>query len=368
MSSFSGGWLSCHLGSLPHTNVHAAWDAVLKHFAAIPAWPQLPRRAYVENMYVQFSEHFPGITLGEEHMYVDRRQNLDAGLERLYLAYLEDDLSYGQISPQYAVGLEMLRQGQVSIPTSAVAIKGQITGPISWGLTVVDQNRRPLLYDEVLADAVGKHLRLKAAWQERELAKLLPRTVILIDEPYMASFGSAFVSLSREQVIGLLEEVFAGLRGLKGVHCCGNTDWSILLSTSLDILSLDTYDYAESLALYPDDVKRFLERGGIISWGIVPTGSAAEGETVDSLVQRLHDAMQPLVDKGVPQEALLSQGMVTPSCGLGSVSPELAMRVMDLCKGVSAEMRHRYVPAGAPSGAVRAGDPEESGDDEAGGA
>jgi hypothetical protein len=342
MSAFTGDWLPFHLGSLPHTNVRAAWDDVLQHYGAIPAWPQLPHRAYLENMYVQFSERFPGITLRDERMYVDRRQDLDEGLEQLYLAYLEDDLTYGQISPQYALALAMLRQGEVDLAADAVAIKGQVTGPISWGLTVVDQNQRPILYDEVLADAVGKHLRIKAAWQERELARFAPRTIMMIDEPYMASFGSAFVALSREQVIGLLEEVFAGLRGIKGVHCCGNTDWSILLNTSLDILSLDAYDYAEPLALYPDDVKRFLSRGGIIAWGIVPTGGTIEGETVASLVQRLHEAIQLLVSKGVPEDALLSQGMVTASCGLGSLSVDMATRVMDLCSSVSAEMRQRY--------------------------
>ena len=140
--------------------------------------------------------------------------------------------------------------------------------------------------------------------------------------------------------------MFAGLRGLKGVHCCGNTDWSILLNTSLDILSIDAYDYAENLALYPEDVQRFLARGGIIAWGIVPTGNTAESETVESLVQRLHAAIQLLVNKGVSEDALLSQGMVTASCGLGSLSVELATRVMDLCSSVSAEMRQRYARAG----------------------
>jgi len=275
-------------------------------------------------------------------------------LEQLYLAYLEDDLGYGSTSAAYAAGLDLLRQGRAPLASPPLILKGQVTGPISWGLTIVDQNQRPILYDEVLADAVGKHLRLKAAWQEQELAKIAPQTIMFVDEPYMASFGSAFVSLGREQVIGLLEEVFAGLRGLKGVHCCGNTDWSLLLNTSTDILSLDAYDYAETLALYPQDVTRFLDRGGVIAWGIAPAGSAAESETVESLVQRLHEAMERLVNKGVPREALLRAGMITPSCGTGSLTPALAERVFDLAAGVSAEMRHRYVDSAstAPAGSV----------------
>jgi methionine synthase II (cobalamin-independent) len=349
MSTFQGDWLPFAMGSLPYTDVNVAWKSVLQRFPNIPAWPQMPRRSFLENMYVQYSERFPGIRLEGERIYVDRRADFEADLERLYLAYLENDLYYGQISADYAMGLEALRRGDIQWPHPPLVLKGQVTGPVSWGLMIVDQNQRPILYDEVLADAVAKHLSMKAIWQEAELAQLVPRTLMMIDEPYMASFGSAFVALSREQVVGLLNEVMSGLHGLKGVHCCGNTDWSILLGTTVDILSLDAYEYAETLALYPEDVSRFLARGGIIAWGIVPAGYTVESETVESLVIRLHEAMENLIRKGVSQDALLQAGMVTPSCGLGSLTPEVAEHVFQLTAGVSAEMRHRYIPSSGAS-------------------
>jgi len=349
MSSFQPGWLPFALGSVPHMDVSAAWSILLRCFPHIPSWPQLPRRTYLENMYIQFSERFPGIVLEDGRIFVDRTRDLDDDLERLYLAYLEDDLEYGHISAAHAACLETLRQGQISLPQPFVALKGQVTGPVSWGLTIVDQNKRPILYDEVLADAVGKHIRLKAAWQERELAKLAPTTIVFVDEPYMASFGSAFVSLGREQVIGLLEEVFAGLHGIKGVHCCGNTDWGLLLNTSVDILSLDAYDYSETLTLYPADVARFLNRGGIIAWGIVPADIAAKTETVEGLVARLDEALDRLVEKGVSRDALVQASMITPSCGLGSLPLDLAERILELTSGVSAALRRRYLPSGGPS-------------------
>jgi len=293
-------------------------------------------------MYAQFADGFPGVRFDGHHLRVDRSAGAAPLLEALYLAYLEDDPAYGRMDAQSAAGLEALRQGQVTLPPNVVALKGQITGPVSWGLTVVDQNQRPVLYDEVLAEAVGKHLRLKAAWQERELARLAPQTIMMIDEPYLASFGSASVTLSRGLVIGLIEEVFAGLKGLKGIHCRGNTDWSILLSTSLDILSIDAYEYAESLAPYAADVTRFLERGGMIAWGIAPTGACVDNETVASLVERLHAAFNLLVEKGVPLDRLLAAGFVTPACELGSQAPSLALRSMEMTYGVSLEMRRRY--------------------------
>jgi len=313
MESFQPGWLPFAVGSVPHVDGAAAWDLILRSFPSIPSWPQLPRRGYLENIYVQFSEGFPGITLEEEHIYVDRGADLESGLEQLYLAYFDNDVSQGHVSYDHAAGLGMLRQGEVVFPSPPVALKGQVTGPISWGLAVVDQNGRPIFYDEVLGEAVAKHLRLKAAWQERELAKFAPKTIMIIDEPYMASYGSTSVSLTRDQATDLLGEVLAGLEGIKGVHCCGNTDWSILFNSSVDIVSLDAYDYSEKLASYQEDIARFLARGGIIAWGIVPTSAIAETETVDSLVQRLHRTFDRLVNKGVSRDALLRAGMVTPS-------------------------------------------------------
>jgi methionine synthase II (cobalamin-independent) len=332
-----------NIGSLPHTSAQEASAVTRTCFRELPGWPQLPRRSFFENMYVQFSEGFPGLVLEEDRVYVDRTRDLSAELEQLYLAYLENDVDRYTFGPSYASALGEWSRGEFS---RCRAIKGQVTGPVSWGMTVVDQDRRPVLYDEVLADAVAKHLRLKAAWQERHLRRLHPTTIVFLDEPYMSAFGSAYVALTREQVVALMEEVLGGLEGLKGIHCCGNTDWSVVLSTSLDILSFDTYEYAESLSLYAEEVKEFLRRGGIITWGIVPReADSLAHETAETLVDRLLKAMNLLVDKGISLDDLLEAALISPCCGLGSLSVEDAERALKLTASVSEEMRRRYQPA-----------------------
>ena len=338
-------WLPIATGSVPLSDVAQAWAWTRKYLPQIPCWPQLPRRSYLENMYAQYAENFPGIVLDleAERLYVDMARDFDGDLEQLYVAYLQNDLEFGAMGPDYAVGLHYLLNTPGLLQPTPVALKGQVTGPISWGLVVVDQNRRPLLYDEIMADGIAKHLRLKAAWQEQQLKALSPQTIMFVDEPYMSTFGSGFISLSREQVLTLLREVFAGIQGWKGVHCCANTDWSVLLDTPLDILSFDAYEYAESLALYPEAVATFLERGGVIAWGIVPASPLVEGETATGLVDRLHKAMDLLVQKGVSRDKLLAAGLVMPSCGTGSLDVETAERVLELTAAVSAEMRARYV-------------------------
>jgi hypothetical protein len=338
MSEFKAELRSLSAGSLPYIEPAAACKLVL-HTLDIPAWPQLPQRSFLENMYVQFSEQFPGTVVNKERIYVDRDRDLDPDLEQLYIAYLTNDLDYGAISADYAAGLHHflgMDLGQLPI------VKGQVTGPVSWGLMVADQARKPILYDDILAEAIAKHLCLKAAWMERELRKLSPQTIIFVDEPYMSSFGSAFISLSREQAETLMEEVFAGIAGLKGVHCCGNTDWSLLLSTSVDILNLDAYGYADALALYPDEVGAFLERGGIIAWGIVPASDQVYEETVDSLVDRFHEALGLLLDKGLHRDDLLASALIMPSCGCGSLAIETAERVFQLTDEVSKALQERH--------------------------
>ena len=331
-----------HLGSLPHTDPHRACQLVAASFPALAGWPQLPRRTFKENMYAQFGERFPGVVIDDERIWVDRTHDLSDGLERLYAAALEDDLAYGHTSPDYALGLHTFLEEAPSLAGHLTWVKGQVTGPISWGLTVVDRDRRPILYDEVLADALARHLRLKARWQERELRRLSERTLLSLDEPFMASFGSAYVALGREQAISLMEEVLSGIQGCKMVHCCGNTDWSLLLATSLDVLSLDAYGYAVHLSLYPEEIAAFLARGGILAWGIVPNTAAASGETVDSLTERLHEAMHLLVQKGIHLDDILQASLISPACGLGSLPEALAEHIFALTVGVSQAMQERY--------------------------
>ena len=229
------GFLPTIIGSMPHTDPQEACSQVLAYLRDIPAWPQLTRRSYTENMYVQFSQGFPGVVVKGDSIHVDRSQGVDGSLEKLYAAYLNDDVDQYAIDPDYAAGLYAL----LSVTgLSPLAVKGQVTGPVTWGLTVTDETRRAIIYDDVLGDAVPRFLRLKAGWQEKVLRELCPNTIIFVDEPYMASFGSVAVPLSKEKVISLLEEVFGGITGLKGVHCCGNTDWSVLLETSANIKAL----------------------------------------------------------------------------------------------------------------------------------
>ncbi|MBM3141635.1 MAG: methionine synthase [Chloroflexi bacterium] len=325
---------------MPQTDPKEACSLVAKYLPELPAWPQLPKRSRLENMYAQFSEGFPGLVLEGDKIHVERTAEFDSQLEQLYTASSEDKPHNYSISAEHAAGLHAFLALKEQHPKM---VKGQITGPITWGLCATDREQRGILYDDLLAETLAKFLRLKAMWQERFLRQVSPETVIFVDEPYLTSLGTAFVSIPNEQVTILLEEVFSGIKGLKGVHCCGSTDWSLLLKSSTDILSFDAYNYADSLSCYPAEVNAFLERGGSIAWGIVPNDEGAlAGESVASLYDRLGEAMAQFTRESIPFKQLVAQGLLTPSCTLASLSPEAAVRALELLAELSAKVRKKY--------------------------
>jgi methionine synthase II (cobalamin-independent) len=344
MSSIAFDCLPTIVGSMPHTDPVKACSLIARCLKDIPAWPQLPRRSFLENMYAQYSEGFPGVTIEGDHIHVDTDGDFQKPLEELYAAYLDDDFGRFPIGREYAAGLYAFLERSDLSPR---AIKGHVTGPLSWGLTVTDQDRRSILYHDVLGDAVPNLLKLKAAWMERELARVSRNTIIFLDEPMMASYGSIVAAgpfSNPEKIAGMIDEVFAGIRGLKGLHCCGNTDWSVLLRTKLDILNFDAYNYAESVSLYPDEIKRLLARGGCIAWGIVPNvAEAVGGETVASLRDRLEEAMAPFTRHGISFRELAARSLLTPSCTLASLTEDGAERALELLTGLSEEMRRKYI-------------------------
>jgi methionine synthase II (cobalamin-independent) len=312
----------------------------MKYLPDIPAWPQLPRRSPEENMVIQFSEGFPGIVIKGGKIRIEPSANFESELEQIYIDCEQDNAHKYGISTEYAAGLYAF----LSKATGSRIVKGQVTGPVTWGLAVIRQDGLGILYDDTLAETAAKFLRLKVSWQENILREISSNTIIFVDEPYLVSLGSVFTPIPEEKVPVLLGEVFKGIKGTKGLHCCGNTNWSVLLDTKIDILSFDAYNYASSLSTHADKVKSFLKRGGSIAWGIVPNEEEALAkESLPSLRDRLEEAMAPFTRDGVKFKQIIAQGLVTPSCGLESLSPEVASLALELTAKLSRDLRSQYV-------------------------
>ena len=336
MTNFN--FLTTHVGSVPYPSINGLSEK-LTNLLDIPAWPQLPRRSFRENMYVQYSPTLPAIfeNAVQEKIFFDTKRDITDSLEEFYTPVLAEDVDFFALRPEYANGffamLETLQN------TKGEWAKGQVTGPVSFGLTVTDQDLRAGLYVEMLDDVIVKNTAMNARWQIRQLKFVRPNVILFLDEPYLAAFGSAFISLSREQVIAYLDEVFDAIQAegaLAGIHCCANTDWGVLLGTKVDILNLDAYGFIENLALYPAELREFIDRGGNICWGIVPNHEHIFNETPQGLAQRLRNGIELIVQKAagrgvtIRAEEFASCSLIAPTCGLGSTTVEVADQVFEV--------------------------------------
>lgn len=341
-------FLATAIGSLPHEDAGEACRLMLAELPEMPVWPQLPKRSFHENMYVQYSEGLPGIRIDEsaERIWFQVDDDLPGELEGFYQAVIDEDLERFAMTDGFAAGLILMTGGEFEEELSGRPyLKGQVTGPISFGLTVTDQNKRASLYDETIEEVIVKGLALKARWQSEMLreAQHDAGVVLFFDEPYLVSVGSALLSVSREQVVDDINECIKTCRAdITGVHCCGNTDWSLVFATDVDIVNFDAYDYMEGFLAYDKEIDAHIKGGGAIAWGIVPDTEKVLGVTGESLAGSVEEAFDTLEKRGVDRGLLAKQSMISPACGLGPTTIEAAERALAMTGEVSGILRERY--------------------------
>jgi len=274
-------------------------------------------------MCVQYSEGLPGVIIDEalEKIHVDTSgEQYLASLEGAYEHYLAQDADYFALGRDYSAGFHEFTSGDY-LSAGVRYVKGQIVGPISFGFTVVDQNKRAVIYNREFCDCLIKALAMKSLWQIKKLKSAYPeaKVIIFIDEPYLSSLGSSYFNINSEEVTRMLNEVIQAIHkegACAGVHCCGNTDWPVILNTDTDVLSFDAYNYADTLLIYRKELEDFRKRGASLAWGIVPTCADTELPSQDVLLKKI----------GLLKEFSL----ISPSCGLSGVSPLRAQDVLGL--------------------------------------
>ncbi len=344
--SFKPQCLATGIGSFPHKNAGEACDLILETIPEIPIWPQLPHANFREQMEIQYSESFPNVVIdsAKEKMYFEIGKETTTELERFFECYMDENLDHFKISPEFSRGIyEMEKRLEDFHPSSISFFKSQVTGPITFGLATVDENKRALYYDEIFRDVVVKGITMKARWLLNKFKSFGYSQICFVDEPILTGFGfSTYVSVQREDVVHDLNEVVSAVHAdgaLAGTHCCGNTEWPILIDAGVDIVSFDAFEFGDTIAYYPEEIGEFLERGGVLAWGIVPTSEKIAEETADSLATRLEEKVTNLANKGIDTNLIWDQCLLTPSCGTGSLSVELSEAVFHMLFKLSRQLR-----------------------------
>lgn len=340
------------IGSLPLLDHDQAMQLIARSTPEIPLWPQLPQHPR-EGMIRQFLTGFPGLVDQDSRYWIDTgSEGFEQEMAAFYEDYMhaEEDPEFLQNS-RFALGMDSapgffaLQNYLRKEHSPHLTAKGQITGPVTTGIGVKEQHGKSIFYDDNLRDILVKLLSMKARWQVAELLRFTGQTppIIFIDEPGFVSFGSSgFGGISREMVSEAVAEVINTIQqagGLAGVHICANGDWGPALSSAADIISFDAYFYFDNFILYREQLIDFLTRGGILAWGIIPTGDplVVAEESVATLFSKWQGQLEFLTTFGFSRQQLMQQTFIAPSCGTGSLTADLAEKVLSM----TAELANR---------------------------
>lgn len=337
-----GNLLTTAMAVMPHTDVERALEAALS--LDIPFWPQLPNTSYFEDMYVQASEHFPGICLDIQNRKLSfSTEKFIAELEETLAHFEEPD--YFDVSPDYSAVYRRFLQLDLR---DRPAIRGQLEGPISFGFNVLDENDRPILFNDTVRPFMLEFMAKRINVQLQKLKARNANAFMFVDEPGMQFLFSALAGYGDIKAKADLDQFFAMVERPRGIHLCGNPDWDFLLGLDLDVLSLDVYTNAQIFSAYAASIRKFLDRGGTIVWGIVPTGvEAFEKENFQSLVSQIESVWRVLRDKGIDFDLLLSRSLLSPAtcCLVNPDREKTVEKAFDRIREISRRMRGHYALA-----------------------
>ncbi len=306
-----GHGVATSIGSLPHTDPRAAATFVLERHPRLPGAPSLPNRSGMERMIAQAAWGIAGVSVLEDgSLVLDER-----GVDHV------TPLAHAGIDGEPFVGL---RAFLGAVAGRRAPIKLQLTGPVTLGIALHSLGVPAARAFSVAGAAVRARARALVA-AAQETAPMAP-LVVFVDEPGLTAAMDPSFPLDPNRTIDLVSSALATLEhhAVTGLHCCGSADWRVVLQTGPQILSMPV---AVGAVEHAGALSAFLERGGWVAWGAVPT-TGPLGNTPERLWQHLSAEWCALTQGGCDPVLLREQAMITPACGLamhGEVQADLVL-------------------------------------------
>ncbi|MGZ3535757.1 MAG: hypothetical protein ACXU99_10785 [Thermodesulfobacteriota bacterium] len=270
------------MGIMPHKDVDKALDLALG--LDIPFWPQLPHVSLYEDMYVQTSQNFPGIEINFEKGRLSfHNAKFQESLED-YFTKMEQTETYA-LTPEYSAVFQKFLSRDLK---RYRAIRGQITGPVSFGFKVLDENLKPIIYNDEVKSILFDFIQKKVNLQYQELKAKNQNAFVWVDEPGLGYVFSGLSGYNDQQAKEDYYQFIQGIEGPKGMHLCAEVNLPYLLELGVEILSFDAFQIGFMPKEYTLSVADFIKKGGVISWGIIPTElKTLEAQTPEKLVSLL---------------------------------------------------------------------------------
>jgi hypothetical protein len=311
------------MGIMPHKDVDKALDLALG--LDIPFWPQLPHVSLYEDMYVQTSQNLPGIEINfDKGRLAFHTAKFQEGLED-YFAKMDQAETYA-LTPEYSVVFQKFLSKDLE---RYRAIRGQITGPVSFGFKVLDENLKPIIYNDEVKSILFDFIQKKVNFQYQELKKRNPHAFVWVDEPGLGYVFSGLSGYNDQQAKEDYAQFVQGLEGPKGLHLCAEVNLPYLLELGVEILSFDAFQIGFMPKEYTQSVAEFIKKGGVISWGIVPTEfKALEVQTPEKLASVLSSYWEVISENtDISLDQIAEQSLIAPArCCLVELTIDAAER------------------------------------------
>ena len=330
------------LANVPYKDMERTAEVIMKYFPEAPCLPVTTRSMR------WLLEGIPCLIFDREKrsVFLDPSPEREHELIEFYERYEQQDLDYFATTPKTApffhIMLEKLKEAH---HPSLKWVAFQNVGPILLADMVKQLNGRSSFHHETLRDMLIKAINMKSRWLEKKIREELPEVEVIagLAETTLVTYTSAGGTGTREEIIDAINGGFVGLTGLTWIHCCANIDWTLLLDSNVDVINFDAYMDSDKVALHSKECKAFLERGGMIGWGIVPVvEETLSKESVQRLLEKLEWGINLFVRKGIDEERLVSSSWVVPSCETVLLSPERSDLAFSMTREISKIMRSKY--------------------------
>jgi hypothetical protein len=212
-----------------------------------------------------------------------------------------------------------------------------LTGPITLDL---DLQAHGASADEA-AKAAVRAVEDIAQWVLDQARSVVPEAPLLLflDEPGLRNSMHPTFPMSPPEIETVITEVVStvGESAPVGVQVDARADFAMLLRTGVSALAAPVTARLETAAV---ELARFLEAGGVIAWGAVPTDEPL-GLSTERLWRRLSALWCELTRVGADPMLLRERSIITPAGDLGAFGFSQAERVISLSKELASRVLHQ---------------------------